>query len=445
MSVVVLASSWSCGAEPVDAELEVSSLEVDFGTLEINGLPIQRAVALKNRGTLDLEVVALDFVSSSPDLTMLAPTDRTIAGQSLLTVRFAYAPRSSDEVSGSLVVATAAGDQTIRVKGRGGTRAYRVERPSATCAGNAQSISLGTGDGRSPLTQTVRVIATGTGPIEVSSFLESNAEGLAITSSASATIGPGETRDVTITYDPSFPGAVDSAILLRTNSQASPGERIPICGDAHFAKLCAPDGVDLGVVSLGMPLNGRVDLSNCGDRPLTVQSIALATDSAHPGSPGFSVTSSAPLMLPPAAVMQALVDLSLTSYEPHRAFLHVITDAPKGPQRWIPMEGRAVQPCTLVASPSMIELNGRTRPSVGVRFTNVGAEFCTVENVLLRLRRDEFELEGPVYPVIVPPGFQFGLSLTYRPPPGGGVMRYELEVVVRDAPPLIVPVTADSG
>lgn len=435
----------ACAEAPTrPGRLELATEHVDLGAVELGGRAAVRPVALTNVGTepVTLHRVVLD--ASSDELALVAPAPGKLAGGEVVTLRFTYIPRALSTLSATVTIT---GDRvlTLHVRGRGATLEYSVEQGDSTCAGAAGSLALGTSDGVHPAEQAVRIHSTGTGPIRVQATLEGAPTGLTLDPAPfEAWIEPGTSAAVTVRYDPAIPAPAAATLVLKTSSALFPGARIALCADARFAAMCVrPARLDLGDVAAGARGVGHFEVSSCGNEPLALGEASLATDAAHPASPGFVVTSSAPLVLPPGVATRVRVALTGPASGSSSAFVRLVADAPKSPEVFAPVTANTGRPCELVATPARIALRTQVFPEQEVRVSNVGSAPCTVTSLALSPAHAELSLtRPPQLPVVVPPHGELVFGVAYAGSPSS--LTSDLKIASTHAADLTVPVVADA-
>lgn len=435
----------ACAEAPTSpGHLELATEDVDLGAVELGGRAAVRPVALTNVGTEPVMLHQVVLESSSDELALVAPAAGRIAGGETVTLRFTYIPRALTTLSATVTIT---GDRalTLHVRGRGATLEYRVEQPDATCSGAAGSLALGMSDGVRPAEQAVRVHSTGTGPIRVRATLEGAPSGLLLEPSPfDAWIMPGSSATVIVRYDPTIPAPAAATLVLRTSSALFPGTRIPLCADARFAAMCVrPASLDLGDVAPGARGTGHFEVSSCGTEPLALGAAELATDAAHPASPGFVVTSSAPLVLPPGIATRVRVALTGPASGRSSAFVRLVADAPKSPEVFAPVTANTGRPCELMASPARVALRAHVFPEQEVRVTNVGSAPCIVTSLALSPAHAELSLtRPPVLPTVVAPGSELAFGVAYAGSTTS--LTSDVKIGTSKAADLAVPVTADA-
>lgn len=204
-----------------------------------------------------------------------------------------------------------------------------------------------------------------------------------------------------------------------------------------------PSSLDLGEVLPGSTVSGHLEVASCGTEPLALGAAELATDAAHPASPGFVVTSSAPQVLPPGVATRVRVALTAPGRNPSAAFVRLVADAPKTPEAFVRVTANTGRPCELVATPGQIALRAQIVPTADVHVSNVGSTPCTVTSLALAPAHLELSLtRPPVLPMVLAPHADLVFGVAYA---GSATsLRSAVQVETAEGVALEIPVSADA-
>jgi len=240
-------------------------------------------------------------------------------------------------------------------------------------------------------------------------------------------LGPDETRDFQLGYQPTHMGEALGAFELRVRSTRNPTTAIPLRGHGGSPELCvSPGNQDFGLKPVGSKNAVTVHIRNCGASPLEVTDVRLDPSGAH--NDQFS---RGPGVFP--RTLAAGESLQVKAfYEPTRAgdartSLVISSTAYSAQNVTVPLSGRAevFPPCRLEVSPPVVDF-GNILPGrgavLGAKVKNVGGDLCAVKNI--RLSQDAggaFRLPGGMLDgAVLWPGDAFAFQIAFVAPATGG-------------------------
>ena len=404
-------------AEP--AKLAVSRDHLDFGTVEV-GFTYRLAIALSNPGDNAVHVTELALVSETPELALeglpvdaLAPGDRKV-------VLVVYTPVAD----GALAAA-------LRVKADDGLEARVIPLTAnvfhlaasvrldqgASCAGQAGSLDFGTVLNGVPTSRQFTIESTGTGDIGIlSASISPAGAGVSLVGIANGLVlASGQTRDLTVVYDPKLGGPQQGVISLETNSLALPVIEIPICSLGMVSALCAtPSTLQFGLVAPGASVVEQLTASSCGNLPVTLNTVSLSGDA------GFRLVQ--PLTLPRtlAAGESARIGVRFdaTTSLSARSKVQLSTSSVVTPLVVVQAGANLPPPCDVTIRPNPVEFFRDFDPEP-VRITNNGTSDCIIDRIDIVPAGSQFVLVRQLeLPTLFPARSSMDVPVHYVPSTG---------------------------
>ncbi|GIV60327.1 MAG: hypothetical protein KatS3mg043_1416 [Rhodothermaceae bacterium] len=204
-------------------------------------------------------------------------------------------------------------------------------------------------------------------------------------------LGPGESRDVSVTFAPTFPGTQNGDLyVMFTGGEQSAGIAIPLEGEGGFGRLTlSPEALDFGEVAVGDSVRQELTLANEGGASLTVFEVTLTGDDA-----GAFTVGSVPATLSPGESFPVEVVFAPGRLGEQVAELEVTSDDPGGSSRVL-LRGQGVS--SFILSDNALDFGA-------VRVGQTQRRTFTVTNrtagpLVLALSLDDeagFDLEGGV-------------------------------------------------
>lgn len=237
-------------------------------------------------------------------------------------------------------------------------------------------------------------------------------------------LDPGERIDLVLSYAPDAEGKDSGALLIVSEKPA--GEiRVALRGEGIAPAIWAePPALDFGDVVILKTEVKSVEISNRGERPLTVSGIETAGDEAGV----FKITSqhAFPIILDPAEPPRSFT--VTVSYKPleigeNEAFLRFATDVP-GEERYdVGLRGKGVAPKIEFDPPSIDfgTVNRMETSSKNLTVKNTGNITLNVFSITVPegSEPDEFGIEGvESFPFEVEAGRSISLTVSYTPADG---------------------------
>jgi len=251
----------------IQGALAISPAALAFGDERVGTTTLPRNVALVNNGT---DVMVIQSVTVAGPFILTPPTlPASLAPGQGLTLELAFAPRTTGNAAGSLLVQGDGAPRSASVALAGnGTISQAVLAPATL---NFQRVLVGSASAGAQVTLT----NTGTTSLNLNGFGVSGpyeVTGL----DGQAMLAPGASTQFTVTFNPTLPGAANGGLELFSDDPAAPAQlRLQGIGVAPRINA-APTAVAFGQVALGTASSNTVRLSNQGDAILNISGLTLS-------------------------------------------------------------------------------------------------------------------------------------------------------------------------
>ena len=382
---------------------------VDFGDVTVE-TSSTRTVVVTNLGHSNATISAATVTGSGFNYMGPALPLTLSRGQSVnLTISFA--PSAAGVSSGNLSLSTS-GNVSPNSVPLTGTGVQSQQTLLLTVS--PQSVSFGNVPVGSNGSQTVSLLNTGNGPVNVSqATMAGNGfgmSGLAVP----MTLGPGQSTAFTVSFAPAGAGSASGNISVVSNA-ANSVSTVALSGMGVQPQIsAAPGSVSFGTVTVGQTSSQAVTLTNAGGAPLNI------TQLAGPGT-GFSLTGLAlPLTLAPGKSTAFTVSFTPTSGASSSSSLMLMSNAPTSPTT-IPLSGAgSAQVLQLTPSTTALSFGNQTlnaSATQSVTLTNTGNSAVSISQV--NVAGTGFSLNGSAPVVTLSAGQAASFSVTFTPTVAG--------------------------
>ena len=382
---------------------------VDFGDVTVE-TSSTRTVVVTNLGHSNATISAATVTGSGFNYMGPALPLTLSRGQSVnLTISFA--PSAAGVSSGNLSLSTS-GNVSPNSVPLTGTGVQSQQTLLLTVS--PQSVSFGNVPVGSNGSQTVSLLNTGNGPVNVSqATMAGNGfgmSGLAVP----MTLGPGQSTAFTVSFAPAGAGSASGNISVVSNA-ANSVSTVALSGMGVQPQIsAAPGSVSFGTVTVGQTSSQAVTLTNAGGAPLNI------TQLAGPGT-GFSLTGLAlPLTLAPGKSTAFTVSFTPTSGASSSSSLMLMSNAPTSPTT-IPLSGAgSAQVLQLTPSTTALSFGNQTlnaSATQSVTLTNTGNSAVSISQV--NVAGTGFSLNGSAPLVTLSAGQAASFSVTFTPTVAG--------------------------
>ncbi len=134
------------------------------------------------------------------------------------------------------------------------------------------TIDLGDPDGRP--SETVTLTNSGGSDLVVEDVFFDEDDHFMLADLAATTLAPGESLDLTVTFDPAAIGPQEDVLTLAVNDPDEPELEVALSGSSSGPQVViSPVTLDFGTVLIGCEDLQNVEIQNTGDRPLEVRNL----------------------------------------------------------------------------------------------------------------------------------------------------------------------------
>src|SRR5215469_6176370 len=381
---------------------------VDFGNVTV-GTSSTQTVVVTNFDHSDATISAAAVTGSGFNYMSPALPLTLSRGQSVnLTINFA--PSAAGVSTGNLSLSTSGNisPNTLMLTGTG-----IQSQQTLTLTVSPQSVSFGNVPVGTSGSQTVSLLNTGNGSVNVSqASIAGNAfgmNGLALP----MTLGPGQSSAFSVSFAPAGAGGATGSISVMSDA-ANSVSTVALSGMGVQPQISvAPGSVNFGTVTVGQTSSQTVTLSNPGSANLNI------TQSAAPGA-GFGNSLALPLTLGPGKSTTFTVSFTPVSGASSSSSLTLISNAPTSPTM-IPLTGGGSAP-VLQLTPSATSLSFgsealNTSSTQSVTLTNTGNSAVTISQV--NISGSGFSLNGSAPLMTLSAGQTASLGVTFTPTVAG--------------------------
>lgn len=265
--------------------------------------------------------------------------------------------------------------------------------------------------------QTVTLTSTGTAPLTISDFTRTG-PGCFITSGAGfpLTLKPGASAKLTISFDPTSPGAKSGSLTLTSNNYSNSKATITLSGKSMGPELTLSTTiVRFGSVNMNTDSEPQtVTLTSSGTTPLII-SAATRT------GPGSFVTSGAsfPLTLEPGAKAKLTFSFDPTSPGDKSGALTLTSNNYSNSKATITLSGTSMAPVLKVSAAS-VQFGGVTVNTVSTQEVTLISSGTTAVTISGGSTAGAgFGLSGVKFPLTLQPGDTATLDVQFDPTAAG--------------------------
>jgi len=383
--------------------LSVNPSSLDFGNVTVASTSTQ-TITLTNSGTASLTVSQASVTGTGFSLSGLNLPLTLAAGQSA-AVNVTFAPSAAGSVAGSVLLTStaSASPATVALSGLGVT--YQL-------APSVSSLGFGNVGVSLKSVQTVSLTSNGTGSVTISQVTVSGTAFTLTGLNLPATLTPGQSVTLTITFSPSVVGSAAGTLSVISNASGSP-MLISLNGTGVTYQLAFSVGsLDFGNVAVNSSSAQTVTLTNSGTASVTISQISVA-------GAAFSLKSpSLPLTLETGQSTTVTATFSPASVGVASGTISVVSNAPNSPLN-LSLAGTGVT-YQLTSSPSTVSFGNVTigdNAILPVTLTSTGTASITISQI--SVTGPGFTVSSLSLPLSLDPGKSASVSVTFAPTTGG--------------------------
>ena len=245
-------------------EIAVSPAALAFGAVPV-GETARRTVTVTNEGDADLVVSGVSLAGDGAFSLEGGAGGFTLAPDASRDVAVAFAPAAEGAQSATLRLASDDADEAdlaIEVTGTG------TAPPAADVAVSPSSVAFGEVRAGESAAATVTVTNTGDADLAVSGATVGGGAAFSVTAGGgAATLAPGASRDVTVAFAPTEPGAQAATLTVQSDDADEPAVEVALQGTGTAGTAGGADPEALGfdgpaeVVVAPNPYRGRASVT----------------------------------------------------------------------------------------------------------------------------------------------------------------------------------------
>ncbi len=407
-----------CGGYVLNAasgELRLSPGAIAFGSVPV-GKTLRSNVSLENRGTTTLSIGGLTISGQAFSLAGVTPMPFTLAPGASQVVAVTFAPSSQGDFTGQLTAVDGSNQNlaSASITGQG----MITVTPQLDVS--VSTLNFGSTALNSTMTQSITLTSSGTGPVTVNSVGVSGT-GFSIAGvSVPATLNPGQTLTIQVSFDPTVAGAASGTITISSNSTTGSTSMVSLSGTGVAAATpqltISGNSLVFGSVTLNTASSKTLTLTSSGTAAVTVNSVGLA-------GAGFAIAGgSFPVVLNPGQTVMLQVSFDPTVAGAASGTLTISSNSTSGSTDMVGLSGTGVAGATpqLTVSGNSLAFGSvtlNTTSSKTLTLTSSGTAAVTVNSV--GLAGAGFAIAGGSFPVVLNPGQTVMLQVSFDPTVAG--------------------------
>lgn len=406
---VALAYLAGCGSSfhgSKSGVLGVSPAVVDLGDIEV-GVSSTGTVSLSNQGSSPLLIGAVDVTGTGFSLANPPTFPVSIPAGGSQSISVSFMSNADGDFDGQFAVVDsqrgALGNVKLHARGTHGRLTL------SSTALDFGSVSVNT-----PSTQTLTLTSAGTASVRVDSVDVSGAGFSVSGGSLPATLAPGQSLPLQITFNPSAAGAVTGNLTIASAARTR-NLAVSLSGTGvapTTAQLTvSPTSLAFGSTGISSTLTRPVVLTSSGSAALTINSVVAS-------GPGFSVSSwKYPLTLNPGQSQTLQVSFDPTTAGSAVGSLTITSNSAAAATTTIALDGSgaAANPVLSLSTTTLAfgSVSVGTPLSSPLILTSSGTSPVTVSAATLS--GTGFSMSGATFPVTLNPGIAITLQVQFDP------------------------------
>ena len=392
-----------CSGTGIEPVISASTVSLAFGNVRTGTTSTGQTITLTNVGTASLLISA---ATAPPSFTLTSPPlPRSVLPGASATFTVKFAPTADGPAGGNVVITSdaASSPTVVAVAGTGVSPAIAVS-PASHDFGDvlAGSTSAPVGvsiqnPGTDPLTVTAVTVAApfARGPITLP-----------------ATVAPGGSLAFDVTFAPTTRSLAIGAVVIASDAGAA---SVGLTGRGVAPLIAASlDPVDFGTVAIATTSTLVLELSNPGDAPLAISTLAFSGTGA--GDFAFTSAPALPAILAPGASLVLSIDFTPSDHGARTAQLIASSDALGTPALAVGLVGAGAGPRVALDPPALdfgpANVTVTTAPR-SVEISNTGESPLVVSSIVLGgANAADFAVTASL-PLTLAPGEASDVELTF--------------------------------
>jgi hypothetical protein len=300
---------------------QLSPTSLNFGTQTVGFVSTAQGVTLTNTGNIALAVPSILITGANPnDFHQTNNCGTSVAAGSSCTISVTFKPTTTGTRSASVSITDNAPNspQTVSLGGTGVLPAVTLSPTSLTFSNQLV--------GTTSKAQTVTLTNTGLGILKITKRAMTGPFGL--TTNCPATVSPGGSCNLSVTFKPTTIGTVTGSISITDNAPSSP-QTISLQGTGTNIQL-TPASLNFGSQKVGTTSARKlITLTNKGSVTLNISGITITGTN----SGDFAQLNNCGTSLAPAASCSIAVTFAPTATGTRSADVSVTDDGGGSPQQ----------------------------------------------------------------------------------------------------------------
>ncbi|WP_440069376.1 choice-of-anchor D domain-containing protein [Tenacibaculum discolor] len=268
----VLVSITSCDKdeEIIPAEFSITDIEKNFGTVEVEQT-INYSFKVTNEGGSDLEIDEFVLKGTNAADFSTSAVPKVIKKEESYTFEISFAPLTEGEKEAILEITTNIGKKEVKVTG--------IAKPKPLPGVDLSETALVFGNVEINQTKdaTFTITNSGDADLEITGFeiKGTNATDFS-TSATTETLAAGETKNITVVFEPTNVGEKTASFEVTTNAGV---KAIALSGKATATPISviefSESPVSFGNVEVGKDLSKNITVSNTGNADLEITNVNI--------------------------------------------------------------------------------------------------------------------------------------------------------------------------
>lgn len=387
-------------------QLRLSAASLSFGNVALNATASQ-TLTLTSSGTAPVTIHSAALTGTAFTVSGASFPAVLNPGQSL-SLQVSFNPTTAGAATANLTISSnssAGSTATVALSGTGASPQLTV---------SSSTIDFGSVVLNSASNQTLTLTSSGTAPVTVNSATIAGAGFTLAGATLPATLNPGQTLSLQVTFSPTVSGAASGSLTISSNSSRASTVTVALSGTGTSRQLSVSvSTLAFGNVALGSNSIKTVTLTSSGTAAVTVNSAGLS-------GTGFTLAAATfPATLNPGQSLTLQVTFSPTVAGSATGSLTISSNSSTGSTSTVAITGTgtssqlAVSPATLAFG--NVNLNSTSTQSVTL--TASGTAATTVNSAAVT--GTGFTLSGTTFPITMNPGQTLTLQVGFSPTVAG--------------------------
>ena len=330
----------------------------DFGSVLVGQTSAAQTLTLSNSGTAALTISG---ITASGDYAVTNTCSGSLAAEANCSISVTFKPTQTGARTGTLTITDNATNspQTVQLSGTGIAPAAAL---SPTTLPDFGSVLVG----QTSAAQTLTLTNSGTATLTISGITASG--DYAATNTCNGSLAAGTNCSISVTFTPTQTGARTGTLTIADDAAGSP-QTVALSGTGLTPAAAVLSQASLSFGSQATDTTSpaqTVVLSNPGQAPLAISSIAISGDFAQTNNCGTSV----------AAGASCLIDISFKpSATGNRTGTLTVSDNAPGSPQTVALAGSGITP-GITLSPNVLTFGGtavNATATLGLTITNNGS------------------------------------------------------------------------